>query len=140
MVGMFDPKKRDVPCVGVSIGIERLFSIMEAKIGKAKSRTTETQVYVATAQKNLHLERLKVCKDLWDADIKSEQPYKKNPKMLTQLQYCEENRIPLAVIIGESELERGVVKLRVIESREEAEVSRGDLASAIKTKLNELNL
>ncbi len=34
LVGMFDPKKRDVPCVGVSIGIERLFSIMEAKMTK----------------------------------------------------------------------------------------------------------
>jgi len=34
LVGMFDPKGRDVPCVGVSIGIERLFSIMEAKMAK----------------------------------------------------------------------------------------------------------
>merc|ERR1712130_300977 len=32
LVGMFDPKGRSVPCVGVSIGIERLFSIMEANI------------------------------------------------------------------------------------------------------------
>ena len=32
LVGMFDPKKREVPCVGVSIGIERLFSIMEANM------------------------------------------------------------------------------------------------------------
>ncbi len=34
LVGMFDPKNRDVPCVGVSIGIERLFSVMEAKMAK----------------------------------------------------------------------------------------------------------
>ena len=31
LVGMFDAKGKMVPCVGVSIGIERLFSIMEAK-------------------------------------------------------------------------------------------------------------
>lgn len=31
LVGMFDPKGRKVPCVGVSIGIERVFSIMEQK-------------------------------------------------------------------------------------------------------------
>lgn len=31
LVGMFDPKGRKVPCVGVSIGIERIFSIMEQK-------------------------------------------------------------------------------------------------------------
>lgn len=31
LVGMFDPKGKKVPCVGVSIGVERIFSIMEAK-------------------------------------------------------------------------------------------------------------
>ena len=31
LVGMFDPKGKKVPCVGVSIGIERIFSIMESR-------------------------------------------------------------------------------------------------------------
>ena len=39
LVGMFDPKNRTVPCVGVSIGVERLFSIMEQKLkGKKVSK------------------------------------------------------------------------------------------------------
>ena len=40
LVGMFDPKGRKVPCVGVSIGIERVFSIMEqkAEVGGAPQR------------------------------------------------------------------------------------------------------
>ena len=32
LVGMFDPKKRTVPCVGVSFGIERLFAVTERKM------------------------------------------------------------------------------------------------------------
>ena len=32
LVGMFDPKGRTVPCVGVSFGVERIFSIMEQKV------------------------------------------------------------------------------------------------------------
>ena len=69
---MFDLKHRDVPCVGVSIGMERLFSIMEANIAKTnqKTRTTETEVFVASAQKNLIEERMKICSLLWDSDIK----------------------------------------------------------------------
>ena len=55
--------------------------------------------------------------------------------MLSQLQYCEENGIPLAVIIGESELAAGIVKLRVIATREEIEVKRADLASVVREKL-----
>lgn len=137
LVGMFDQKHRDVPCVGVSIGIERLFSIMEANLTKddQKVRTNETEVYVTTAQKNLHEERMKICKELWDADIKTEQSYKKNPKMLSQLQYCEESGIPLAVVIGESELKNGIVKLRNVVTREEVEVPRSELTKAIKEKL-----
>ncbi len=73
LVGMFDPRGRPVPCVGLSIGIERLFSIME---GRAKARggqgvrTIETQVMVASGQKNLLEDRMRVCTQLWDAGIK----------------------------------------------------------------------
>jgi histidyl-tRNA synthetase len=67
--------------------------------------------------------------------FQTEQPYKKNPKMLTQLQYCEENRIPLVVILGTGELEKGVVKLRVVDSREEIEVPRAELPKVIKEQL-----
>ena len=73
-VGMFDLKHRDVPCVGVSLGMERLFSIMEAQVAKStgKMRTTETEVFVASAQKNLIEERMKVLAHLWDNNIKVE--------------------------------------------------------------------
>ena len=45
--------------------------------------------------------------------------YKKNPKMLNQFQFCEENGIPFCLVIGESELQQGVVTLRDMASREE---------------------
>jgi len=140
LVGMFDAKKRNVPCVGVSIGIERLFSIMEANIAKNKTviRTVETEVYVASAQKNLMEERMKLCAELWDAGIKTEQPYKKNPKFLNQMQYCEENHIPFAIVIGQSELEQGIVKLRTISSKEEAEIPRDKLIAEVKSRLDAL--
>jgi len=138
LVGMFDPKGRSVPCVGVSIGIERLFSIMEANMAKQtdKIRTVDTQVYIISAQKNLVEERMKLIAELWEADIRTEHSYKKNPKMLTQLQYCEETGIPLAVVLGESEITKGVVKVRNISSREEVEVPRGELVASLRSRLN----
>lgn len=39
--------------------------------------------------------------------------------MLSQFQYCEENGIPYAVIIGEEELKNNDVKLREIRNRTE---------------------
>ena len=58
-----------VPCVGVSIGIGRIFAILEADAERKKQlvRTTETEVYVATAHKKLHLDRMRIIAKLWDA-------------------------------------------------------------------------
>ncbi|KAF7227921.1 histidine--tRNA ligase isoform X2 [Nothobranchius furzeri] len=139
LVGMFDPKGRKVPCVGVSFGIERIFTIMEQKAESSadKVRTTEVQVLVASAQKNLLEERLKLVTDLWKAGIKAEVMYKKNPKLLSQLQHCEESGIPLVAILGEQELKDGVVKLRVVATREEVDFSRADLIREIRRRTSE---
>ena len=52
LVGMFDAKNRTVPCVGVSIGIERLFSIMEQKMkGDKVSKQTNKPTCVLTQYK-----------------------------------------------------------------------------------------
>ncbi|XP_026326967.1 histidine--tRNA ligase, cytoplasmic isoform X3 [Hyposmocoma kahamanoa] len=142
LVGMFDSKNKQVPCVGVSVGVERIFSVLEAKLeaGEMKVRTNEVEVYVASAQKNFLEERMKICTELWNAGIKTEHSYKKNPKMLTQLQHCEENGIPLAVVLGESELKRGMVKVRNISTRKEDEVSRDKLVDELRTRLAALNV
>jgi histidyl-tRNA synthetase len=50
--------------------------------------------------------------------------YKKNPKMLSQFQFCEDNEIPFCAVIGESELKEGVVTLRDMKSRQEVDFSR----------------
>lgn len=154
LVALFDSKAKPVPCVGVSIGIERILAILENRQSNSKLRTVETQVYVATAQKNLVEERMRLCAELWDSDIKvcifylgflrsvanliglqAEMSYKANPKLLAQLQTCEELGIPWAIIIGQSELEKGVVKLRNVPSREEEDVERSKLAEILKEKL-----
>ncbi|VCX19465.1 unnamed protein product [Gulo gulo] len=139
LVGMFDPKGRKVPCVGLSIGVERIFSIVEQRLEalEEKVRTTETQVLVASAQKKLLEERLRLVSELWDAGIKAELLYKKNPKLLNQLQYCEEAGIPLVAIIGEQELKDGVIKLRSVASREEVDVRREDLVEEIKRRTSQ---
>jgi histidyl-tRNA synthetase len=141
LVGMFDAKGKSVPCVGVSIGIERLFSVIEAKLAKEKTkvRAVETQVFVASAQKNLLEERMRITNDLWNNSINAEQSYKKNPRLLQQLQYCEEQQIPYAVIIGESELKQGIVKVRNVQTREESDIPRENLISELKKRLSPLN-
>ncbi|KAJ1358995.1 hypothetical protein KIN20_017583 [Parelaphostrongylus tenuis] len=133
-------KRHDVPCVGVSFGIERLFAIIEAKnqVEQLQVRTTETEIFIASAQKNLLEERMKLCGSLWDEGFKVEMSYKANPKLLNQLQYCEDRLIPLALIVGERELQDGVVKLRYVQTRIEQDVRLPELVSTLRNALRSL--
>ncbi|KAL8194144.1 UNVERIFIED_CONTAM: hypothetical protein K2H54_001106 [Gekko kuhli] len=137
LVASFGKKGQKVPCVGVSIGVERLFSVIEQQLemSKEKIRTKETQVLVAAAQKDFLAGRMKLIAELWDAGIKAEMLYKKNPKLLSQLQYCEETGIPLVAIIGQQEMDDGVVKLRDVATRKEIDVPKENLIEEIKKRL-----
>ena len=70
LVNMFDSKSV-VPCVGFSIGVERLFTVIELKMKKnnIKLRANQTQVYVMSPQKGLLKEILETCNLLWTNNI-----------------------------------------------------------------------
>jgi len=61
---------------------------------------------------------------------------KNNPKILTQLQDCENQGIPLAVIIASGEIESGTVIIRNIVSRKEETYRREDLIDKVKELLS----
>jgi histidyl-tRNA synthetase len=72
LVGMFSGKTQ-VPCVGISFGIDRIFSILSAS--QRKERRNEVDVYVMAFGggkdfDGLLKERAQICSRLWDAGIK----------------------------------------------------------------------
>jgi len=86
LVGMFigaassDPKKAKkaagIPCVGISMGVERIFSILmqkEKEKEKAGSgRRNATEVFVISVKDGLLVERMGIAKELWAAGIKAQ--------------------------------------------------------------------
>ncbi|EGD83710.1 hypothetical protein PTSG_11464 [Salpingoeca rosetta] len=137
LVGMFDKKGRKVPCVGVSLGVERLFTIIEERERKAAEKslkTRHTQVLVASGQGMVE-ERLELCAALWAAGFAAETSYKRKSKLLNAFQEAEESAIPVVVLVGPDELQRGVVKVRHTATREEEEIAREDLVDRLKTLL-----
>ena len=69
LVGRFAGESRQIPCVGMSVGIERVFALLKAK-HTTEARGSETQVYVM-AMGDVSVEaRLGIMKELWDAGIK----------------------------------------------------------------------
>ncbi|KAF6230039.1 hypothetical protein HO133_004377 [Letharia lupina] len=119
LVGMFSGKTQ-IPCVGISFGVDRIFSItkarMEADKGAAAVRSTEVDVFVMAfggkGFTGLLKERMQVTKTLWDAGIKAEFAYKQKPKLPAQFKSAEQSSIPFAVILGEDEQAQGKVKIK----------------------------
>lgn len=137
---MFDEKGKSVPCCGISIGIERILLICREKNENegVKLRTNKADVFVVTPHRGLGEERLKLVNRLWDAGIRCENSTKLSPKVLKQFEHCEEYGIPFGLIIGTSELERGVVKIKEFATRKEEDVAVDDLIEEIRKRLDYL--
>jgi histidyl-tRNA synthetase len=130
LVGMFSGKA--IPAVGVSIGIERVFAILEEKLKKDGSvRPTETQIYIAQIGKGLITDRLRICSELWSIGVKAETSYQDNPKTQRQLEFTLESGIPLILWLGENEVKEGVVKIKSLSKKEEYVFKREELLERI---------
>uniref|UniRef100_A0A1I8JA60 histidine--tRNA ligase n=1 Tax=Macrostomum lignano TaxID=282301 RepID=A0A1I8JA60_9PLAT len=91
-----------------------------------------------SGSKNLLEERLRLCGQLWRAGLPAAHSLRSNPKLLTQFQYCEDTGVPIALIIGESELRDNKVKLRCIASRKERLVDRDSCVDEVRAELASL--
>jgi histidyl-tRNA synthetase len=77
LVGMFQPKAQ-IPCVGVSFGVDRIFSITKARLEREQSteglRSSEVDAYVMAfggkGFTGMLKERMEVCQTLWNANVK----------------------------------------------------------------------
>ncbi|KAH6637266.1 hypothetical protein F5144DRAFT_592188 [Chaetomium tenue] len=104
LVGMYG--RRPLPCVGISFGVDRIFTILDARL----------QVYImALGGKEfdgLLLERMRVARQLWAAGIRAEFAAKVKPKPLQQLNASR--GVPVAVMLGQDEVEAGKVRVRYL--------------------------
>jgi histidyl-tRNA synthetase len=142
LVGMFSGKNQ-IPCVGISFGVDRIFSITKARMAADKNselvRNNEVDVYVMAfggkGFTGLVKERIAICAKLWEAGIKvslccviiealtnlklqAEFLYKVKPKLPNQFKAAEVNGVPMAVVIGEDEVAQGKVKIKEMGLRE----------------------
>ncbi|KAF5622349.1 histidyl-tRNA synthetase [Fusarium tjaetaba] len=143
LVGMFSGKSQ-IPCVGISFGVDRIFSITKAKMAAEKNaavRNNDVDVYVMAFGQGYLKERMSVCAKLWESGIKAEFLYKVKPKLPAQFKAAEANGVPFAIFLGEDEVKAGNVKIKEMglqEGHPEKEgilVSMSDMAKEIKVRL-----
>ncbi|KAJ5086760.1 hypothetical protein NUU61_008067 [Penicillium alfredii] len=148
LVGMFLPKAQ-IPCVGISFGVDRIFSITKARLEREQSseslRSSEVDAYVmAFGGKGFNgmlKERMEVCQKLWSAGVKAEFSYKLKPKLPQQFKAAEQGGIPFGIILGEEELAAGKVRIKEMglpdghPEKEGVEVPLASLVSELQSRL-----
>lgn len=177
LVGMFTTGGTVVPCVGVSIGVERVLAIMENKLAAAATAAaaaaaaaaastaaaaaggagagapapaaaapaatgapltglsrTPVSVFVASipsARFDMTVERLKACAALWAGGVSAETSYSVDPKLQKQVTAAAEGGVPFMVVLGEDELDKGLVQVKDMKARSQAIIPLADLVPTL---------
>jgi hypothetical protein len=118
--------------VGVSIGVERVFTIMEAKAAQAHGGLKRTPVTVLVAsipskRFDMNVERMKVLRQLWKAGFAAEMVQASDPKLQKQVTVAAETEIPFLIVLGEDELDRGEVQVKNMTARTADMVKQQDV-------------
>lgn len=95
-------------------------------------RATETQLLVAVLGDKLSI-AAELVSELWDVDVKAE--YKVHKKVMKHIEYAINSKIPWMIIVGERELNEGIVKLKNIETTEEEVIPRSKLVEEVQQRL-----
>ena len=155
LVGMFlgtnskGKKAPSIPCVGVSFGIERLFSLIKQRQAHLdKIRPTSTQVYIMAfgggdGWTGFLPERMQVAGMLWDAGIESEYLYKKKANPRKQFDAAEKSGCPIAVILGKEEFPNGDVRVKVLGQGDDNEgelIKLENMVEYVSKKLQEVKV
>jgi histidyl-tRNA synthetase len=148
LVSMFSGKQQ-IPCVGISFGVDRIFAITKQRLASDSSaapiRTNEVDVYVMAfggkGFDGLLPQRMEVAKRLWNAGIKAEFSWKVKPKLPQQFKSAETNGVPFAIILGDDELADGKCKIKELglpEGHPEKDgvlIDMADLESQVKARI-----
>jgi histidyl-tRNA synthetase len=92
------------------------------ELGMTSLPKTKTLVLVSSIDENTGLEALKIAQRLRLAGIAVRTDVMGDRKITRQLKYADSLGIPYAIIIGPREMEKGTLKLKMMNKREEKEM------------------
>lgn len=122
---------RDIVGTGFGLGFDRTLEAMEA-VGLFPVQKTVAKVLVTVFSKEQMKKSLETAAYLRSKDINTELYLDETAKMEKQLKYANAKQIPYVIVIGPEEVEKNVVTLKNMETREQEQVS----LETVKEKLS----
>jgi histidyl-tRNA synthetase len=134
LIHMFTGK--DMPGVGISIGLDRLFAAMEHL--EMLGEQSVSRVLVLNLSEKLQPLYLRTLSAIREAGINAE-VYYQVADFKKQYAFAESKSIPLAVIIGDNEAQRAIAAIRNLKTREQIEVPQSKIVSEIISELRKIS-
>ena len=126
----------DVPGIGFSFGVDRLYFVLEElKLFPNKSQTTTT-VMITNFDKGSEKYSLNVLTRMRSAGINSE-IYPQQSKLKKQMDYANKKSIPYVILIGSNEIETGKLTLRDMNSGKQEELTVDMIIETIGKRVSE---
>ncbi len=129
LIGLFTDKK--APAVGVTIGLDRIFAAL-SDAGRIESRQSPTRVLVTVFDEKLLPDSIVLATRIRDAGIPSE-VYFEPRRMKHQFSYADKLNIPYVAILGENEINKGVVALKDMTTGEQEELMFEEIIERLKS-------
>lgn len=132
--GRYDNMLRELggpsqPCIGFGLGLERILLAMPADAHRAPP-----WVLVAPVGEASHGEALVLARELRAAGVEARVDGRAT-KLAKVLSRASDEGARMCVIVGEGELARGVVALKDLDAKTQADVARSDVARLVSTAL-----
>lgn len=116
---------KNLPGVGVSIGLTRLFSkLNELNIIKANKKSV-AEILIIPMTEDIK-ESIKLATKLRNAGINTE-VYLNEKKVKAKFKYADKLEIPYVIVIGEDEIEENVVTIKNMKTGEEKKVPNNEI-------------
>ena len=110
---------KKLPGIGISIGLTRLFYVLnELNLIKAEQKSI-SKVLVIPMAEDLKVP-IEIANKLRKQGINTE-IYLNDKKLKAKMKYADKLQIPYVIIVGEDEIDSGIVKIRNMETGEEKE-------------------
>ncbi len=124
LTGIFGLK--DVSGVGISFGADRIYDVMEQLDVFPKEIVASTRVMFVNFGEKEEKYCLPLLQKLRENGINSE-IYPESVKMKKQMTYANNKNIPFVILVGENEMEKGVLNVKNMQSGDQSEMKFEEL-------------
>ncbi len=116
----------DVSGVGISFGADRVYDVMNELNLFPESASSSSQLMMVNFGEDEEKYCLKILKEIRKAGIKAEL-YPDRAKMKKQMKYADQKDISSVLLIGEEEMNTGILTLKDMKSGEQEKILLADL-------------